>query len=246
MEVTFTEGEITVLSDAEVSLTIGAADQHFVDLIVSGTTASVSLTVSGLTPSTSYYVFLDDFSNFQEELTTDAEGSLSLSFLLVEAFPELPNLRHVIIQDEWSTLFLRDDATGGDCTFVGTWDALTKTCTLTQTVTETIQIDANGITLDCANQIIQKGTGSIAVLLAFGTANVTVKNCDIRGPWSFGIAVSFASRVSVVNNVVDGASFKGIDVTVCFNQCEFSNNTILNGLFTGFSIDTPLGIGGTV
>lgn len=245
MEVTFTEGEITVLSDAEVSLTIGAADQHFVDLIVSGTTASVSLTVSGLTPSTSYYVFLDDFSNFQEELTTDAEGSLSLSFLLVEAFPELPNLRHVIIQDEWSTLFLRDDATGGDCTFVGTWDALTKTCTLTQTVTQTIQIDANGITLDCANQIIQKGTGSIAVNVSLKN-DVTVKNCDIRGPWSFGIAVSFASRVSVVNNVVDGASFKGIDVTVCFNQCEFSNNTILNGLFTGFSIDTPLGIGGTV
>ncbi len=31
-------------------------------------------------------------------------------------------------------LFFRDDATGGDCTSVGIWNAATKTCTLTQDV----------------------------------------------------------------------------------------------------------------
>ena len=185
----FQQGEITVLSEAEISLTFGAADQHFVDLTVSSTAASVSVMVSGLSPSTSYYVYLDDYSNLEEH-TTDEDGSLPLSFLLVEPYAGLPNLRHVLIQDERSTLFLRDDATGGDCTSVGTWDALTKTCTLTQTVTETTQVDADGVTLDCAGHIIQKGTGFFGVLVGFNTDDITVKNCNVQGSWSFGISTN--------------------------------------------------------
>ncbi|MEW6019163.1 MAG: hypothetical protein AB1760_13935, partial [Pseudomonadota bacterium] len=32
-------------------------------------------------------------------------------------------------------LYIRDDATGGDCSLIGNWDAASKTCTLTTDVT---------------------------------------------------------------------------------------------------------------
>ncbi len=46
------------------------------------------------------------------------------------------------------TKYIIDDATGGDATSIGTWDWPTKTCTLTTNVTESIQINSDGITLD--------------------------------------------------------------------------------------------------
>lgn len=39
-----------------------------------------------------------------------------------------------------ATKFIRNDATGGDCTSFGTWNSGTKTCTMTADLIETIQI----------------------------------------------------------------------------------------------------------
>src|SRR3972149_6707300 len=51
-----------------------------------------------------------------------------------------------------SSWYIRDDATGGDCYLIGTWDGATKTCTLTTDVLVRdevgIVIAGNGITLD--------------------------------------------------------------------------------------------------
>jgi parallel beta-helix repeat protein len=56
---------------------------------------------------------------------------------------------------------IRDDATGGDSTLIGSWDPATKTCTLTNDVYGTIQIDNPGITLDGSGySIIGTGTES--------------------------------------------------------------------------------------
>ena len=46
---------------------------------------------------------------------------------------------------EWH---IQDNATGGDCSSIGTWDAQTKTCTLTQDLSQGIIIDSDNITLD--------------------------------------------------------------------------------------------------
>ena len=47
---------------------------------------------------------------------------------------------------------ISDDATGGDCTTIGTWNSGTKTCTLTGNLTvdskHGIEIHSDGITLD--------------------------------------------------------------------------------------------------
>ena len=43
---------------------------------------------------------------------------------------------------------ITDDATGGDCSTIGTWDSASRTCTLSDDITENIIIGANNIVLD--------------------------------------------------------------------------------------------------
>ncbi|MDB3956344.1 HYR domain-containing protein [Candidatus Nitrosopelagicus sp.] len=52
------------------------------------------------------------------------------------------------LPDAFAELSITDDATGGDCSTVGTWDAGTRTCTFTSDVSENIVISANNIILD--------------------------------------------------------------------------------------------------
>ena len=57
-----------------------------------------------------------------------------------------------------ATVYLQDDATGGDCTSVGVWETSTKTCTLAANVYDAIEILSSGLTLDCAgHEIIATG-----------------------------------------------------------------------------------------
>jgi len=228
----FQQGDIIVSSEVPLSVDIGAAGDHFVDLTVISTAANASLMIHGLRPSTLYYVYLDDFKNLSEHTTTD-DGSLSLSFELIEAFLGLPNQRHVMIQDERSTLFITDDATGGDCISIGTWDAATKTCTLNQTVTQTIQIHADGVKLDCNNQIIQKGNGNYGIY-TYDSDDSVVKNCIVQGGWNSGIVTSVSNRVEISNNLIDGATSRGIYVLPCI-ACQVLGNTITNGQQYGLS-----------
>ncbi len=76
-------------------------------------------------------------------------------------------------------LYIKVDATGGDCQPVvnpiGNWSAATKTCTLTAPVNDSIQILDNGLTLDCAGHAL---TGSGYGVRLNGNS-VTVKNCVI-------------------------------------------------------------------
>ena len=43
---------------------------------------------------------------------------------------------------------ITDDATGGDCSTIGTWDSASKTCTLTTDVLGNIVINSDDIILD--------------------------------------------------------------------------------------------------
>lgn len=67
---------------------------------------------------------------------------------------------------------LLDDATGGDCTLVGTWDAGSKTCTLTRDIDVGVKIGEtygmlDGVTLDGAGHTISAGgsTGSASATI---------------------------------------------------------------------------------
>jgi hypothetical protein len=132
------------------------------------------LTVGGLLPNTIYYMYLDDYHNLTQS-ETDALGSYTFSY-------DSAVYSKVIIQDEPSTYYI-NALDGGDCSsLIGTWDPGTLTCTLTADVSETIQIDSDGITLD--------GNMFIATrIYATQHSEITVKNfayisqLDISGTW---------------------------------------------------------------
>ena len=77
------------------------------------------------------------------------------------------------------TIFIRDDATGGNCTLIGTWDNSTKTCTLTTNLAQIIQIDNDGITLNGNGHIIT-GNGTGCGVDLYYRNHVTIKNLIVE------------------------------------------------------------------
>ncbi|MBI4728284.1 MAG: right-handed parallel beta-helix repeat-containing protein [Acidobacteria bacterium] len=93
--------------------------------------------------------------------------------------------------------YIRDDPTGGDCTQIGTWDSVTKTCTLTTDVvfsgdggieavgividSNDVTVDGDGHTLEGDNDILEQDlfvNGSGVYLN--GKSNVTVRNLTVK------------------------------------------------------------------
>ena len=141
---TITDSEylnITLNSSEEISLRMESVPEMVTMMIgESLTSTSTQITLSGFAPLTTYYKYEDSYRNLTE-VATDQSGAFSYT----QDFTS-PHL--IFIQPRKSTKFIADNATGGDCATIGTWDVPTKTCTLTQDVFETIQIDSNGVTLD--------------------------------------------------------------------------------------------------
>ncbi len=142
------------------------------------------LTISGLTPGGTYYLYLDDFQN-PEVIAADEAGSHAFDL-------DLPHPRLVMLQANPSTFHLHDDGTG--CALIGNWDQSTLTCTLKRDVLQSIEIEDDGITLDGAGFTLD-GTGPL-----FGSSgvfvrqrkNVTVRNVVIDGA-ATGVTVSGTS-----------------------------------------------------
>jgi len=80
----------------------------------------------------------------------------------------------VIIPNAFAEITITDDATGGGCTTIGTWDSASKTCTLTSDVSEQITIGSDGITLDGNSHTITMTTTAINNSAYHN--NITVKN----------------------------------------------------------------------
>lgn len=112
-------------------------------------------------------------------------------------------------------LYIYDDITGGDCTSVGEWDPDTKTCTLNQDLTETIQVEADGITLDGNGHsiIVGKTTGNYdeaGVFIPYHSG-VTVKNLVVSDT-TYGIhASSYYTTLTISNVMITGDTY-GISI----------------------------------
>ncbi|MBU1992524.1 right-handed parallel beta-helix repeat-containing protein, partial [Patescibacteria group bacterium] len=76
---------------------------------------------------------------------------------------------------EWH---IKDDATGGNCTLIGNWDVVTKTCTLSQDLSQGIIIDSNNINLDGNGRTITGSNTGNGVYLSSKTG-VTIKNLNV-------------------------------------------------------------------
>jgi parallel beta-helix repeat protein len=213
----------------DVSLTstvpIGASVQSISTVITIAVEKSTAydmtqFTLGGLLSETTYYKYEDNFHNLIE-FTTDENGEYRYT-------QDLSAFHFIIIQPHKSTKFIKDDAAGGDCVAIGIWDQATKTCTLTTDVSETIQMESSGITLDGNGfGFTQKcciGTG----VYVNGHHGIVVKNVLFRH-LSYSITLINASNVTVTNN-----SF--VDVTTAvFLYASSDNKLIDNEILRGSS-----------
>jgi len=72
---------------------------------------------------------------------------------------------------------ITDDATGGDCSTIGTWDSASRTCTLSGDISENIVIGANNIVLDGNGKTIL-GNPDLSINTNSQHVNPWVYYCD--------------------------------------------------------------------
>jgi parallel beta-helix repeat protein len=185
---------------------------------------STQITLGGFDPNTTYYKYEDDYHNLMK-LTTGSDGSAAYTQDLKE-----PHL--VFIQPRASTIYISDS--GWSDPAVGTWDRATKTGTLTQDLTETIQIDSNGITLDGGGHTITGTKTGYGVYLS-GRTGVAVKNLNVQG-FTFGIYLHDCSHGMVTENTVSNNKYYGVYLSSC-SDSTLTDNTISDNS-TGVSART--------
>ena len=133
-----------------------------------------------------------------------------------------------------ATKFIRNDATGGDCTSIGTWNNWTMTCTMTSDLIETIQIDSNGTILD-GNGYQTAGSGTGYGVNLTGRSDVTIKNLNIR-QFYYGIYLDSSNNNTFNGNNASNNSY-GISLSSSNNN-TLSGNSVSNNYGTSF----PCGI----
>lgn len=127
-----------------------------------------------------------------------------------------------------NTVFLSDDATGGDCVAHGTWDDFTKTCTLTGDVFDAINFNSPGLTLDCAGHQVNGG-GSLFVAVFIFADNATVTKCEITG-FRNGAVPLFSDGHSITDNSIHDNAVRGILLLVSNDNRIHDNSIHDNGI----------------
>lgn len=222
--------DITVLSSESVRLTAQSVGETIVIGVEPiGGASTARIMVAGLVPNATYYMYIDNLSA-SEVIAADASGSYTFD-------QDISSAHSIHIFTKHSTFFLNDDTAGGDCASLGAWDNATKTCTLTQDMTDTIQINSSGITLDGnGHTITGKGTGY--GIYATNVSNIAVKNLSITG---FSKGIMFDSNVqnsSIVSNRLYGNNY-AIEFWRFSGQNKIMNNEITGN--SGWSVHLNLG-----
>lgn len=163
---------------------------------------STQVTLGGFQPTTTYYKYEDDYHRL-EQFTTDEHGAYTYA-------QDISKPHLIFIQSKKSTKFIKDDTTGGDCSSIGTWDQITKTCALTQDVNETIQIDNDGITLDGNNHTLT-GVNTGSGIFLPERNYVHIKNLIVRG-FSDGIGISLSHNITLSGNTIEANFGAGINL----------------------------------
>jgi parallel beta-helix repeat protein len=186
----------------------------------SSTSASqTQITISGFKSLTTYYKFQDDYHKLTA-FTTDENGQYSY-------FQDLSKSHFVFIQPRVSTKFIKDNATGGDCTLIGVWDWPAKTCTLTTDLNESIQIDNDGIALD-GNGRTTTGTNTGMGVYLYQRTNIIIKNLEISA-FSEGFRAYRSSNTTFLNNSVLNNTGSGINLYYSNDSVVKNNNVSNNG-----------------
>jgi len=216
---------VTVDSSAVIELELESIPEMVAMHLASAAgDASAEIALGGLAPDTTYYKYEDDYHNLAT-LTTDAGGACAYT-------QDLTSPHAVFIQPSASTYFIRDDATGGDAKLIGIWDPVTKTCTMTKDVTQTIQIDSDGITLD-GNGHSTTGRKSGAGVYIRYHSNITVKNLTIK-TYYYGVYVGSAPGCTLEGCTIQSNVF-GLSLRSGSEFAVIRGNTATGNASDGFN-----------
>lgn len=213
-------------SPEEISLYMESAPEMITMTIESVSVATATeLTISGLTPATTFYKYEDDYHNVTP-FTANSSGTYSYT-------QDISKTHYVFIQPRAGTKFIADNAVGGDCATIGTWNASAKTCILTADVFETIQIDSNGITLDGNGHTVTGSNTGTGVFVS-GKTNVHIKNLTVRQFFQ-GVNLFSSSNSELIGNTFTGNQYGAIshlsNSTTFINNFSNSNGS---GIFVNF------------
>ena len=209
--------DILVISQKPINLKITSIPEIIL-IDIKKDQGNTKLSIQNLIPNKLYYVYEDNLHNLTE-MTSDKEG-------IIELKQDLKEDHLIIIKTRRSTKYI-NSYTGGDCSSIGIWDQGTLTCTLNQDVSETIQIDSYGVTLDGNGHTINPGIGNFGIYVYYGN-NITVKNLNITNS-SYGIYLHRSSYNTISNNTITNSSYGVI-------SGENTGNAITGNTITGGAI----------
>lgn len=187
-----------------------------------------TLTVSNLVPNASYHLYQDSVVD-HKKIKADNNGKYSFNV-------DSEDTTFYALTTATVSGWIVDDATGGDCTQFGIWNAMAKTCTMTADTEGTMQIMSDGVTLDGNGHTI---TAFNQAIFINGHSNVVIRNVRTAGNGT-GILVRSSNFVVIEDNTVEtiGSTISGatrIDF-VSVNQSIIRNNTVSTSLGTCISL----------
>lgn len=118
---------------------------------------------------------------------------------------------------------IKDDATGGECSVIGNWNAGSKTCTLSQDLSQGIIIDSDGIILDGNNHSVIGASPAIGIRIE-SKNHVTVKQTGIKN-FYMGIQAVNSWNDSFTDNTISG-TYMGIRIYNNFRLLSSDTNYI--------------------
>ncbi|MFA6565937.1 MAG: NosD domain-containing protein, partial [Candidatus Paceibacterota bacterium] len=187
---------ITLDSSETVDLRFTSIPKVITMMFAQATTSvtATQITLSGLVKNTTYYKYEDDYHHLTQ-FTSDNNGAYSYT-------QDISTRHFVFIQTVKSTKFISD--TGGDCATIGTWNQTAKTCTLNQDISETVQIDSDGVTLDGnGHKITITPEYTVNGIFISGKASTTVKNLTVNGAYE-GIFLYQSNSNIIADNTLVG------------------------------------------
>jgi parallel beta-helix repeat protein len=195
--------------------------------------ASTTMTMRGLKPSTAYHKYEDTHRN-HIAFNTDSDGKYNWT-------QDLSKAHLVFIKPSESTKYI-GGPNGQDCSTIGAWNASSSTCTLTQNVSDTIEIVSNGVTIDGAGYAISPplSCNGIGVHVA-NASGVTIRNLIIS-QFSIGILLWQSSSCRIQDNILKSCCGDGIVLDTCAAS-TLARNTAENdnyGIFLQKSNDNTL------
>jgi hypothetical protein len=185
--------------------------------------ASTNLSLSGLEPSRTYYVYPEDRLTYST-LTSDANGTAKLAV-------ELNRPRLLFLELSPSTVFIYDN--GGYCANppssvvpFGIWNSSTKTCTLTRNIEGGVYIQGGDITIDGAGYTVMnnnpEGRRSGIGIYVWSSASLTSSNIEIKNLYLTGFSEGIRMAGAVATKV-HGVTFDDVSYGIYLHaQCTMT------------------------